>query len=355
MNRLWIRISLMISIVLFFVFFMQFMVITLEMSGVKPDLDGPHETSPVEIQRRLLDFMILSIVVGTTGGFFIGRIVVYPIAHISEAAQKVGKGDLNIRVPIKGSQEIRDLANTFNTMAEALQLAERQRQNLMADISHELRTPLTVLEGNFRAALDQIYALDKIEITNLYHQTTYLTRLVNDIYELSLADAGQLQLEKTPTNLNITIVETIQALMPLADERMISILDQTPVYPLIYIDPTRIRQVLFNLLINALPHTSNNGEIIIKGEVNEIDVIVSVKDNGDGLSQDQINSIFKRFYRGDKSRNRKTGGAGLGLPITKAIVEAHSGQISVYSAGCNKGSEFTVFLPNNNYISPNID
>jgi signal transduction histidine kinase len=345
----------MISGVLFLVFFMQYMVITLEMNGLKPDLDGQHETSPVEIQRRLVDFMVFSIVIGTAGGFVIGRIVIHPINHLSEAAHMLARGELNIRAPIQGSQEIRDLATTFNSMAEALQLAETQRQKLMADISHELRTPLTVLEGNLRAALDHIYTLDEVEITNLYHQTTYLSRLVNDIHELSLADASQLHLEKILTDLNATIVETIQALEPLADEKKISLLNQTPVYPLLNIDPTRIRQVLINLLINAIRHTPTNGQITIIGEVNEGELVVSVKDNGDGLSEDQINAIFKRFYRGDKSRNRETGGTGLGLPITKAIVEAHSGRISVYSAGCNKGSVFTVILPINNHIPHNFN
>ena len=151
MNRLWVRLSLMISGVLFLMFFLQFLVITLEQSGVRPDTDGPANPSPAEIQRRLLDFMFFSILVGTAGGIVIARITSAPITQIAEAAQRVGRGELAIRVPVRGSQEIMDLAIAFNKMSSDLEQAEMLRTSLMADVSHELRTPLTVLEGNLRA------------------------------------------------------------------------------------------------------------------------------------------------------------------------------------------------------------
>jgi signal transduction histidine kinase len=345
MNRLWVRLSLMISGVLFLMFFLQFLNITLEQSSQKPDLDGSMGAPPAEIQGRLLGFMAFSIVVGTAGGIVIARVISAPVSHLSNAAQRIGKGELDVRVPVRGSQEMIDLANTFNKMAADLQHAENLRTNLMADVSHELRTPLTVLESNLRAALDKVVPLDEAEVANLYGQTRHLIRLVNDLRELSLAESGQLPLEKIPTNLNILVTETLQAIEPLSVEKGVSLTDNVPPLPDTTVDPFRIRQVLFNLLSNALRHTPYGGKIILSGESSAGVVVLSVQDNGEGLEPEQISAVFDRFYRVDKSRNRETGGTGLGLAIVKAIVESHGGKVEAHSMGKGKGSQFKVTLP----------
>ena len=345
MNRLWVRLSLMISGVLFLMFFLQFLVITLEQSGVRPDTDGPANPSPAEIQRRLLDFMFFSILVGTAGGVVIARITSAPITQIAEAAQRVGRGELAIRVPVRGSQEVMDLAIAFNKMSSDLEQAEMLRTSLMADVSHELRTPLTVLEGNLRAALDKVVPLDDSEVASLYEQTRHLIRLVNDLRELSLAESGHLRLEKMPTDLQALIAETIQALEPLAVENGVTLADEVSQLPEINVDPFRIRQVLFNLLSNALRHTPRGGNIIVTGERINKEVVLSVQDNGEGLEPEQLPAVFDRFYRADKSRSRETGGTGLGLAIVKAIVEMHGGRVEAQSAGKGKGSRFSVHLP----------
>ena len=346
MNRLWIRLSLMISCVLFLMFFLQFLNITLEQTGQKTDPDGPPVgPPPAEIQRRLWNFMLFSVIVGTTGGVVIGRITSAPIARIASAAHRLGKGELDVRVPVGGSQEIRELADSFNSMAAELQHAEQLRTNLMADVSHELRTPLAVLEGNLRAALDRVVPLDEAEIANLYNQTRHLTRLVNDLRELSLAESGHLPLEKTPTDLKQLVAETIQVLEPIAGEKGVTLTDLIPALPLVNLDPFRLRQVLFNLLTNSLRHTPENGKITLNGQVHAGWVVLSVKDSGEGLDAGQLAAVFDRFYRGDKSRNRETGGTGLGLAIVKAIVTAHGGQVEARSTGKGQGSEFLVSLP----------
>ncbi len=347
MNRLWVRLSLMISAVLFLMFFLQFLNITLEQAGQKPDLDGPPAgPPPAEIQRRLFNFMLFSVVVGTAGGVVIGSVTSAPISRIAQAAQRLGKGELDARVPIGGSQEIHELAETFNKMAAELQRAEQQRTNLMADVSHELRTPLTVLEGNLRAALDRVAPLDEAEIANLYGQTRHLTRLVNDLRELSLAESGHLPLEKIPTDLNALVAETIQALEPLAAEKGVTLVAGEFSQPSeVALDPFRIRQVLFNLLTNALRHTPEGGKITLSGKTSEGWIAFSVADTGEGLEAEQLAAIFDRFYRGDKSRSRETGGTGLGLAIAKAIVVAHGGQVEAHSAGKGQGCEFVVRLP----------
>jgi signal transduction histidine kinase len=345
MKRLWVRLSLMISGVLFMMFFMQFLAITLERAGVKPDLDGPADAPPAEIQQRLVEFMVFSIMVGIGGGITIGGVVSAPITELVKAADKIGKGDLNTRVSAHGSQEMIDLANTFNNMASGLQHAETLKNNLMADVAHELRTPLTVLEGSLRAAMDKVYTLDEAEIANLYGQTRHLTRLVNDLRELALAESKQLRMEKYPTDLNSLLVDTVQAIEPLALEKGVHLIYQPSPVPEVSIDPTRIRQALFNLLSNALRHTPSGGEIQVTSEDAINEVILSVKDTGEGLQPDQLAVVFDRFYRVDKSRSRETGGTGLGLAIVKAIVESHEGRVQVSSAGLGQGSQFSIYLP----------
>jgi signal transduction histidine kinase len=246
---------------------------------------------------------------------------------------------------VHGSYELKDLAETFNRMADALQQAETARSNLMADVSHELRTPLTVLEGNLRAALDHVQSLDEAGIANLYAQTRHLIRLVNDLRELALAETGQLTLEKTPSNLGLLVQETVQALEPLAVEKNVQLLVEVPALCSAHIDPLRIRQVLFNLLSNALRHTPAGGTIRVLGSHGPGGVTLVFEDTGEGLTAEQLASIFNRFYRVDKSRSRETGGTGLGLAIVKAIVEAHGGTISAYSKGKGQGSRFTIALP----------
>lgn len=347
MNRLWVRLSLMISGVLFFMFFMQFLSITFDRSEPTPELGAPSPMNapPAEIQGRLIEFMFFSLVVGTIGGVVIGRVVSTPISKLAIAAQRIGKGELGVRVPEHGSQEIIELGQAFNRMAADLQQAETIRTNLMADVSHELRTPLTVLEGNLRAALDKVVPIDEAEVANLYGQTRHLIRLVNDLHELAQAESGQLPLEMVPVDLKMLIFETLQALEPLAFERGIVLSDEIPALPEISADPMRIRQVLFNLLSNALRHTPDGGKITVSGKTNEENILLSIRDTGEGLDQGQLAVVFDRFYRVDKSRSRETGGTGLGLAIVKAIVEAHGGKVEAFSAGKSQGCEFSVQLP----------
>jgi signal transduction histidine kinase len=350
MNRLWVRLSLMLSGVLFFVFFMQFLSIML-IPDPAPGGGGPpaagefgHE-DPDEIARRLVEFAAFSVVVGIAGGIVIGRVISAPVSALAKAAHRLGQGEMEARVPVRGSQELVELAEGFNKMAANLQHAETLRNNLMADVSHELRTPLTVLEGNLRAVLDHVYTLDEAEIANLYRQTRHLIRLVNDLRELSLAESGQLPLERQPIHLNLLVAETLQALEPLAAEKQVELIDQTAPLPEISADPVRIRQVLFNLISNSLRHTPQGGKITMSSSGSDKGVTLSVQDTGEGFEVEQLASVFDRFYRADKSRSRETGGTGLGLSIVRAIVEAHGGQVEARSAGKGQGSQFVLFLP----------
>ncbi len=169
---------------------------------------------------------------------------------------------------------------------------------------------------------------------------------MKDLRELSLAESGQIPLEKLPTDLKALAAETTQTLEPLAFEKGVTPIDEVPQLPEVTLDPFRIRQVLFNLLSNALRHTPEGGKIILSGETGSGVVIFSVQDAGEGLEPEQLPAVFDRFYRGDKPRSRETGGTGLGLAIVKAIVTAHGGGVEATSPGKGQGCEFVVRLPN---------
>ena len=342
MNRLWVRLAITISGVLFFVFFLQFLSITFD--NHEPQ-QSPILETPAEIQNRLYNFMFFSLGIGAIAGIVISRIVITPIDKLSQAAKRLGKGELDVRVPEKGTKEIIELAQAFNQMAEDLQRSQMARRNLVADVSHELRTPLTVLEGNLRAVLDHVYTLDETEVANLYEQTRHLTRLVNDLREISLAEAGQMTLERTSIDFNLLITDTLQALEPLSAEKQIQ-MEYESTSPLEgSVDGIRIRQVLFNLIGNAIRHTPQNGKIIVQAKQDRTGIHVRIQDSGDGLTQEELASVFDRFYRADKSRSRETGGTGLGLSIAKAIIEAHGGQIRAESDGLGNGSAFSFMIP----------
>ncbi|MCB0036514.1 MAG: HAMP domain-containing protein [Anaerolineales bacterium] len=298
------------------------------------------------IPRIFLQGALVIGLFGMGAGIVVGRIMTTPITQLAQAANTIGQGDFSHRLTLKGSQEIEQLAHSFNQMAADLEQAETVRRNLMADVSHELRTPLTVLEGNLRAALDHVYELDDEELANLYSQTHHLIRLVNDLHELTLAEARRLPLDIRPTNLMQLVEETLAIFEPLAEEKEVRLVRDVPDTAVtLEIDDVRIRQVLHNLISNALRHTPAGGEIKLTVDVLTDVIRVRVADTGEGIEPEFVEHIFDRFYRTDRSRSRDTGGTGLGLAIVKAIVEAHGGYVTATSAGLGQGSQFSLLLP----------
>ena len=348
MNRLWVRLSALISGTLFLVFFIQFLSITLHPSGPPAGMlnDGDfREPDRTEITRRLGNFALLSAGIGLGSGILIARLISKPVSDLAGAAHRIGQGERGARIPARGSHEIVELTEAFNKMAGDLERAETLRNNLMADVSHELRTPLTVLEGNLRAALDHVVVLDDAGVANLYGQTRHLIRLVGDLRELALAETRALTLDRQPTDIGALIGETIQALEPLAAEKGVAITADAGDLPPARVDAGRIRQALINLLSNALRHTPEGGKIVVRAAVRKGELWLSVEDTGDGLRPEQLERVFDRFYRADESRSRETGGTGLGLAIVKAIAEAHGGRAEASSDGPGKGCAFSLTLP----------
>ena len=322
----------------------------LEMVPVSP---GAHLPEGRDRMMRALLTRVLSLtaiaggVVAIVAGILMSRSLTAPLNELAEAARAIGARNLSRRVEVSGSDEIVEVAQAFNEMAAELEQAETLRRNLMADVAHELRTPLSVLQGNLQAILDDVYSLDKAEVASLYDQTRLLSRLVNDLHELTLAEAGQLPMDVEPTNLANLISITVNTFNPVAEPKGVTVSTQLPDgLPVVLVDPARLTQVLHNLLTNALRHTSGGDSIWVQASCDDANVRLVVRDTGEGIPPEHLPYVFDRFYRADPARSRALGGAGLGLAITRAIVEAHGGQISAASDGVpGHGSAFTIRLP----------
>ncbi|MDP2663598.1 MAG: ATP-binding protein [Dehalococcoidia bacterium] len=272
-----------------------------------------------------------------------------PLRRLAEASSKIAAGDLSQRVAVSSRDELGELALSFNSMAETLGRNEETRRHMVSDVAHELRTPLTVLQGNLEGMLDGVVPLDRSTIAALHGETKLLSLLVSDLRELSLAEAGQLKLHRSLTNLASLIEKSARKIASEAERRGIR-LDTGPSggSPLVDLDPDRIGQVMDNLLSNALRHTSAGGRIAL--ELKETQSVeghwaqVSVTDSGSGISPEDLPLVFERFFRADRSRSRSTGGSGLGLAIVKQLVEAHGGKVWAESQP-GQGSAFRFILP----------
>ncbi len=299
------------------------------------------------LSTALLVMGVTGGIIGLIFGVFVSRSLTAPLQRLADAARAIGAQNLSRRVKVEGTVEVKDMANAFNEMAAALEQTESLRRNLVADVAHELRTPLTVLQGNLLAILDEVYPMNNIEVARLYDQTRLLSRLVEDLHELSQADANQLKLDLHPVQVDDLVNTTVAKFAPLAEAEGVMLnIDMAPNLPLLIADSGRLSQVLHNLLNNALVHTLKGGEITIRTSYDASNLQLSVNDTGEGIASENLPYIFNRFYRADSSRNRNTGGTGLGLAIVKAIIEMHGGHITVTSEGkSGKGSTFTVEFP----------
>ena len=283
--------------------------------------------------------------IGILLGLVISRTLAAPLANLAQAARVFAARDWSRRVEVRGADEIAEVAREFNAMADDLQRAETLRRNLMADIAHELRTPLTVIQGNLSAMLDDVYPLDRAEIATLYDETRLLSRLVEDLRELSLAESGQLPLNVQAVDAGEIVRAAVANFSVAADSQDVRVnAEIADDLPRARVDADRFAQVLRNLLSNALRHTPGGGIIGVQCSAFDNQVKVSVRDTGEGIAAQDLPRVFDRFYRGDKSRARTSGGSGLGLAIAKTWVEAMGGAIGVESE-LGKGSCFWFLVP----------
>jgi two-component system OmpR family sensor kinase/two-component system sensor histidine kinase BaeS len=318
-------------------------------NGGPPALATPEQDFLAQLRNSLLLAGALAGILGIVLSIALSRTLTAPLANLANAAHRFAARDWSQRVQVQGAQEIAEVATAFNAMANDLQKQEALRRDMIADIAHELRTPLTVMQGNLRAMLDDVYPLDRGEIATLYDETRLLSRLVDDLRELALADAGQLPLNVGTVNLREVLQNAAANFSIAADAQNVRVEILTPeTLPNVRADSDRVAQVLRNLLANALRHTPEGGTITLGATLQQVQgknfVRVFVRDTGEGIASKDLPHVFERFYRADKSRTRATGGTGLGLAIAKAWVEAMGGKIGVESE-TDKGSAFWFELP----------
>jgi signal transduction histidine kinase len=262
-------------------------------------------------------------------GLLLLRRVVVPLSQVIAAARAVASGDLSARVPVSGPDDLRALSDTFNHMAAALELSDRERRDLLADIAHELRTPLTVIRGRLEGVVDGIYPPDEKQIVPALEETYLLERLVEDLRLLTMAETRQLQFEPRDVSLGDLAEHALGLFGAEADESSISLeLTNNAPGTQIHVDPQRTEQVIGNLIGNTLRYVPNGGKIWLVLEQLEDAVSLQVNDNGPGVPEEDLPHLFERFWRGEKSRSRSSGGAGLGLAIVRQLVETQGGRIT---------------------------
>jgi len=317
---------------------------------IVPDPSAEEYVAPfvrlsASINRSLLLGGSLAIGIALLLTFILSRRMMSPIGVLAEAARRLGRGDLSQRVCQQGEGEIASLAKAFNSMADDLEYAEQLRRNMVADVAHELRTPLSNIQGYLEAIRDGMVEPDAGAIRSLSEETALLSRLVNELQELSLAEAGELKLVFQAESIVDLIRQAATSWQPqLATEEIRLSLEVPEDLPPVSIDWQRVNEVLHNILENAVAHTRKGGTIKIAANERGRWVEVTVSDTGEGIPAEDLPHIFERFYRVDKSRARATGGSGLGLTIAKRLVEAHGGTIVVKST-LGEGSRFSFTLP----------
>jgi signal transduction histidine kinase len=297
------------------------------------------------VNRALIWVGLISIILVFLVAIWQSRTIVKPLHQMADAANRLAKGDYNQRVAVTRNDELGDVATAFNQMASDLAQQEDIRRQMMADVAHELRTPLSILRIDLESMEDGLMDTNPENIRNLQSEVTYLSNLVEDLRMLSMADAGDLKVEKSRIELNSLAREMVERQQNAARERKISLKANYANQEIFVMgDSQRLSQVMVNLLSNAIQHTPSGHEIITQIELDGQTAIVSVINTGSWILRDDLTRIFDRFYRVEQSRNRDHGGSGLGLSIARSLVEAHGGRIWADSVE-GKSTTFKFSLP----------
>lgn len=286
----------------------------------------------------------LSLLSSIVAGFFLSKRISRPIIKTAHIASKIADGNYDIRFEGKTkTKELDELVNAVNNMAESLSRQESLRRQLTSDVAHELRTPLTVVSSHLEAMIEGLWEPTSERLKSCYEEMERLSGLISDMERLAQIESENLKLSKSPVDL-LELARTVAGHFEIESTKKNISVEVQGNHSIVNADRDRLNQVIINLLSNAIKYTHENGHVRISVHDTSENGIMTVEDDGIGIPEDELPLIFERFYRTDKSRNRKTGGAGIGLTITKAIVNAHGGKIEVTSS-VNKGSCFTITLP----------
>lgn len=314
-----------------------------------PDVDGhwsPESAFLNRVNRAILYSSLVALAVALFIGIFLARNIARPIRDLTQATTAVAHGELGRQVEVRGNDEIAELSISFNQMSSDLALASRQRRQMTADIAHELRTPLSIIMGYTESLRDGVLPSNAETFDIIYDEAEHLSRLVQDLRTLSLADAGEL-------SLNLGLIDPVELLRNVAaryahqaEQKGVGLqVEVGSELPDVEVDQGRMEQVLSNLVSNALRYTPAQGQITLSAHQKSSDLLVlQVQDTGVGIAPEDVERIFDRFYKVDASRTAENGESGLGLAIARSLVLMHNGRISVESVG-GSGSTFRIELP----------
>ena len=274
----------------------------------------------------------------------VGRVfgsAVRPLAGIANAAERLADGDSNVRVAVTGPGPVRRLGASFNAMAERLDRSRADRQALLADVTHELRTPLQVIGGSVEAMIDGVHPLDDAHLAPILAEIAVMNRLLDDLRTVSLAESGALPLHREEVDVRRVEADVVAGHAAAAEEKGVALAAAAGEPIMLDADPVRIREVLANLVVNAIRHTPAGGSVSLDARVDGGWVELTVTDTGEGIAPADLERVFDRFHR-----RADTGGSGLGLTIVRDLVAAHGGTVRAESDGiAGHGTRFTVRLP----------
>jgi two-component system sensor histidine kinase BaeS len=318
--------------------------------AVQPGANGKH---PYELAFRDATAMSVGIALGVSAltalalSWYLSRRAHRSATALSEAASAVAAGHYDIRVPPpRLGKEFDAVAAAFNKMAQQLGVVDDTRRQMLADLAHEIRTPVAVLDAYMEALEDGVRRLDRDTIATLRDQTRRLTRFSVDVNALSAAERRTTSIDSQWVSSRTLIDTSIAAFAPRYSSKGVGLTSRVAdELPTLWADPERLGQVLGNLLDNALRHTSSGGRVEVTATAADDELLIAISDTGAGVAREHLPRLFDRFYRADAARDRQHGGAGIGLSIAKALVDAHGGHIEAHSDGHGAGSTFSVTLP----------
>ena len=320
-------------------------VATVLTTGSPPALDPREKSYLARTDQALFYAALGATAIALFLGVFLARTLTRPLRELTSAIRAIAKGELEQQVPVRSQDELGTLAASFNLMSADLARANQLRRQMTADIAHDLRTPLAVMSGYIESLRDGVLEPSRARFDVMYDEAQHLTRLVEDLRTLSLADAGELTLSRQPTLPQALLERSAAAFGHYADQKNVALHIQAGAHlPEINVDPERMTQVLSNLVSNALRYTPDGGRIVLSAQRQADAVLLEVQDSGAGMAPGALPRIFDRFYRVDEARQAQAGESGLGLAIAKSIVELHGGAITVKSA-LGQGTTFTIALP----------
>ena len=299
------------------------------------------------VQWKLISVFVLIALAALVVALFLSQIVTKPITNLSRSMRRMGKGDLSVRVPEKGSGELRELAENYNTMAAQLERLDKTRNQFVSNASHELKTPLTTMKIMLETVMYEPNMPPELRtefMQDMNHEIDRLTGIVTDLLTLSRVDSDKGDMKHEPVDMSALTVEVIHQLTPAAENRGQRLESSIEQGLQMLGDKSRLNQILYNLTDNAIKYSPDGGRIFVSLGKEGDGLVWRVRDNGVGIPPEDQEHIFERFYRVDKARSRETGGTGLGLSIVKQLVTMHGGTISVHSEP-GRGSEFKVIFP----------